>query len=172
MSTRRIATRARIIASGQPRGYQLLADFIDAVDAERLPDTAETRALHAAFWRILDGEAADKALRLRRGRGEKRGLTIADMDKKYGKIYQFIARQLREDTKRGALARAVQSAAGKFKKTPRRVEAIWAQYAPVHRIAMRLAVVTAPFEQVSRLIDSAAVAKLVKKHRRKNTRIK
>jgi hypothetical protein len=127
-------TTADDLAIGRPAGFALLADFVNEYDNGTIPATATTTKLREAFLATLKDAALDPAqvLRLTRRRGRP-AQPASETERLYGPIWAFIVARLAKDSRRGALNRATEAASKKFHKTPRRIQEIWAIYAPLHK---------------------------------------
>ncbi len=150
-----ILTRWQILAAECPAGYRDLAEFLDNVQAGRIPQTAAMKRLAGAFERVLRGtlEPADLdvGLGLRRKRGRPRGMTLAELLRHAeSPLCSFIRSRIAADPKRrGARARALGVASERFGKDIRTVERAWKAAQPAERFGQDIA-------RLSRMMHEAA----------------
>jgi hypothetical protein len=119
-------------------GHRRLLDFVVAVRDGEIPQTDLTRDLAARFEQILDGADPLTTLELRK-RGRRRD-SIGDIERRYSRIWNYIAQCIEADPiSRGARARALNAAAKKFHLSRRQIEKIWARIAPTYHGLQELA---------------------------------
>jgi hypothetical protein len=106
---RKRITRALKSASSPP-GFTDLRAFQEAVDNGRAPPPAVMQRIAAAFDAILDGEPADKALRLQR-RGRKPP-TAAQLAERVGVAFRVEQLRRAGSTKDAAIAQVAQRKRG------------------------------------------------------------
>jgi hypothetical protein len=117
--------------SNEPSGYNVLAEFLHEMRLGVVPRTQTTASIAAAFVKVLSGADADDALRLKRGRGQKKMRTARAFAEKREPIWRFIALHVKKHGgKRGALASAKRAAAVRFRKDPRTIDRNWKAFEP------------------------------------------
>lgn len=127
--TRRALLRMK---AGKPKGFLLLARLLTEIEEGKLQRTAAVTELEPLLRRIVDeDEDAVEVLRLKFRRGEKPSLSMADVEKRTGKVTGYIWSELEKidpDKRvlpRGSLAPVIAKAARKFHKSPRSIERAW-----------------------------------------------